>query len=51
MQIYKSLYYLLEVRQYFFCKTRVGAAKHRLLFCLHCYYNTRYILCQGFSTI
>lgn len=32
MQIYKSLYYLLEVRQYFFGKTRVGAAKHRLFF-------------------
>jgi len=32
MQIYKSLYYLLEVRQYFFCKLRVGAAKHRLFF-------------------
>ena len=30
MQIYKSLYYLLEVRQYFFGKTRVDVAKHRL---------------------
>ena len=32
MQIYKSLYYLLEVRQYFFGKLRVDAAKHRLFF-------------------